>query len=697
MPKTSSLYLASLEPTTGSLFISIGLMDILKSRYEKVAFFRPVIKTKSKIDGDITFMREHFAMVQSYEESFCFDVEEVEKMLSEEELDLFLTKIITHYKQLEENYDFILIEGLPRSLFSGTLDFDINLHLSKNLSTPFIPILNAKEKASRAIYDEIKLEEEIIQKAGVQHFCTFVNRVSSTHLSAIKHLVQSNPTDAMSFFLPHSPELDTPSLQEVKNALNAKMLLGDEDTLDNIVKQSKIAAMTLENYLPRIQEGSLVIVPADRMDVIIATFVSFYAKASPNIAGLMLTGDILPNKTMMELLENFHVIELPILSVKTDTYTTASIVDSVRSRITAKSVRKIALAKGIFEANINRELILQELQESPAKIMTPMMFTYTLFERARQNRQRIVLPESSDDRVLRAAEILLRRDVADIILLGNKKEVEHHASLLSLDLSKAKIIDPEKSSLQERFITTFFELRKEKGLSLEASKDAMVHPNYFATMMVHLGEADGMVSGAMHTTGDTIRPALQIIKTKEKGMIVSSLFFMCMQTRVLVYADCAVNQDPSDEELAQIATASAQTAKDFNIEPRVAMLSYSTGGSGQGSAVDKVRTATQIVRSTHPELLIEGPIQYDAAIDADVAKSKLPHSKVAGKATVFIFPDLNTGNNTYKAVQRSAGAIAIGPILQGLKKPINDLSRGCSVEDIINTVAITAIQAQENT
>ncbi len=695
MPKTSSLYLASLEPTTGSLFISIGLMDILKSRYEKVAFFRPVIKTHAKQDGDITFMREHFVMVQTYEESFCFDVQEVEKMLAQEQRDLFLTKIITQYKQLEEKYDFILIEGLPRSLFSGTLDFDINLHLAKNLSTPFIPILNAKEKASRSIYDEIKLEEEIIQNAGVQHFCTFVNRVKQEQLSAVNHLVQSNPTQVMNFFLPHSPELDTPSLQEIKHALNAKMILGGEDALDNIVKQSKIAAMTLENYLPRIKEGSLVIVPADRMDVIIATFVTFYAKSAPNVAGIILTGDIHPNKTMMELLENFHVIELPILSVKTDTYTTASIVDDVRSRISAKSVRKIALAKGIFEAHVNRDAILQELQENPAKIMTPMMFTYTLFKRARDNRQRIVLPESSDARVLRAAEILLRRDVADIILLGNKKEIEHHAALLSLDLSKAKVIDPETSTMQERFVNTFYELRKAKGLSLEAARDTMVHSNYFATMMVHLGEADGMVSGAIHTTGDTIRPALQIIKTKEEGMIVSSLFFMCMQTRVLVYGDCAVNQNPDQKELAQIAISSARTAKQFGIEPRVAMLSYSTGVSGHGTAVEKVREATALVRSSCPDIPVEGPIQYDAAIDANVAKSKLPDSEVAGKATVFIFPDLNTGNNTYKAVQRSSGAIAIGPVLQGLKKPINDLSRGCSVEDIINTVAITAIQAQE--
>jgi len=695
MAKTSSLYLASLEPTTGSLLMSIGLMDLLKSRYEKVAFFRPVIKDRNKIDGDITFMREHYNMSQSYEDSYCFDATEVGNMLSQKQASLLITKIITHFKKLEEEYDFILIEGLPRSLFSATLDFDINLRLAKNLSTPFIPVLNAKGKNSRAVYDELKLEEEITLKAGVNHFCTFVNRVEETHLSAIRHLVQSNPTKTDSYFLPQNDELDTPSLLEIQIALDANIILGEEHALDNIVKQSKIAAMTLENYLPRLKEGSLVIVPADRMDVIIATFISFYSKSSPNVAGIVLTGDITPNKTMMELLENFHVIELPIMSVKTDTFTTASKVDAVRSRITPRNTRKLALAKGIFEANVNRDSILHGLQETPTHIMTPSMFTYTLFERARQKRQRIVLPESSDERILRAAEILLRRDVAEIILLGNKKEIEHQASLLSLDLSKATIIDPATSSMIEEFSNTFFELRKAKGLSLHAARDAMGHVNYFATMMVHLNKADGMVSGAIHTTGDTIRPALQIIKTKEEDMIVSSLFFMCLETRVLVYGDCAINQDPNEKELAQIAIASAQTAATFGIVPRVAMLSYSTGSSGKGSAVDKVKAATKRVQASHPELLVEGPIQYDAAIDSNVAKTKLPDSQVAGKATVFIFPDLNTGNNTYKAVQRTAGAIAIGPVLQGLKKPVNDLSRGCSVDDIINTVAITAIQAQE--
>jgi phosphate acetyltransferase len=383
------------------------------------------------------------------------------------------------------------------------------------------------------------------------------------------------------------------------------------------------------------------------------------------------------------------------LSIDDDTYTTAMKVNQVPATITPKSERKIALAMGLFSSNVDIKTIEDRITSTSSHIITPMMFEYNLFERARLNRKKIVLPESQDERILRATEILLRREVVDIVLLGKKEEIEYKSSSLGLDISKAQIINPEDSPLMEEFIHEFYNLRKAKGLSLEIAKDAMAHSNYFATMMVYKGYADGMVSGAVHTTQDTIRPALQIIKTKPDTSIVSSLFFMCLDTKVLVYGDCAVNQDPNAQELAQIAISSADTAVMFGIEPKVAMLSYSTGSSGKGEDVEKVREATNIVKKMRPDILIEGPIQYDAAIDQSVAKTKLPNSKVAGQATVFIFPDLNTGNNTYKAVQRSSGAIAIGPVLQGLNKPVNDLSRGCLVADIVNTVAITGIQAQE--
>jgi phosphate acetyltransferase len=381
------------------------------------------------------------------------------------------------------------------------------------------------------------------------------------------------------------------------------------------------------------------------------------------------------------------------LSTSWDTYQSVVKINEIKVKITPDSSRKIALAMGLFFDNIDAKSILIHLNTPTHHSMTPAMFQYTLFEKARNNKKTIVLPESEDERILRASEILLRRGVANIILLGDREEILHRAGILGLDLSDAQIIDPNTSYLRERFIDEFYHIRQHKGLQIQAAHDAMAHGNYFGTMLVYKGLADGMVSGAIHTTADTVRPALQIIKTAPGISIVSSVFFMCLETQVLVYGDCAVNQNPDANELAQIAISSAKTAKAFGIEPRVAMLSYSTGESGSGEDVEKVKAATHIAKTIDPSLLIEGPIQYDAAIDSNVASIKLPHSDVAGKANVFIFPDLNTGNNTYKAVQRSSGAIAIGPVLQGLNKPINDLSRGCLVEDIVNTVAITAIQA----
>ena len=350
---------------------------------------------------------------------------------------------------------------------------------------------------------------------------------------------------------------------------------------------------------------------------------------------------------------------------------------------------------GLFNSAVDMEELNELIQQESTTLLTPIMFEYSLFQRARISKQKIVLPEGLDERILRAAETVLRRDVVDIVLLGNRAEIRHQSGVLGLDISKAEIIDPHDSPLLEKFAKEFYRLRKHKGIPLDAAFDLVTSLSYFGTMMVHMGYADGMVSGAIHTTQETIRPALQIIKTKPETPIVSSLFFMSFETRVLVYADCAINQDPSAEELAMIAITTADTAQRFGIEPRIAMLSYSTGSSGKGADVEKVALATRIAQEKRPDLLIEGPIQYDAAIDPVVASKKLPGSEVAGRATIFIFPDLNTGNNTYKAVQRSSGAVAIGPVLQGLKKPINDLSRGCLVADIVNTVVITAIQAAQ--
>jgi phosphate acetyltransferase len=385
---------------------------------------------------------------------------------------------------------------------------------------------------------------------------------------------------------------------------------------------------------------------------------------------------------------------MPILSVDADTFTTAIKVSEVTGNIVPENARKITTALGMFEAGVNIKELSEKLAVTRSTRVTPLMFEYDLVQRAKANKQHIVLPEGREGRILQAAELLLLRQVCDITLLGNPDKIRQKIAELGVKLDKANIIDPATSDLRADYGDTYYELRKQKGISKEAAFDIMADASYFGTMMVYKGHADGMVSGSINTTAHTIRPSLEFVKTKPGCSIVSSVFLMCLADRVLVFGDCAVNPNPDEKQLAAIAISSADTAAAFGIEPRVAMLSYSTGASGTGKDVEKVKEATRLAKEARPDLKIEGPLQFDAASDPDVARVKLPKSEVAGNATVFIFPDLNTGNNTYKAVQRSANAVAIGPVLQGLNKPVNDLSRGCTVADILNTVAITAIQAQ---
>ena len=453
--------------------------------------------------------------------------------------------------------------------------------------------------------------------------------------------------------------------------------------------------MNLPNFLDYVVEGALVIAPGDRSDIILGGLATAFSETYPNIAGFLLTGGLTPEPQVQRLIEGVKKSPTPIISVDTDTYTTAMNVSAVRAVITPDNERKIATALGLFESRVDLAALGDRITGVRSVRVTPIMFEYQLIERARSKRQHIVLPEGWEERILRSSEVLLRRKVCDITLLGNEKEIQQKTASLGLNLEGVNIVNPARSEWLADFAKTYYELRKHKGISEEMAADAMTDVSYFGTMMVHKGIAGGMVSGAVHTTAHTIRPSFEIVKTKPGCSIVSSVFLMCLADRVLVYGDCAVNPNPNSEQLADIAISSAETASLFGVEPRIAMLSYSTGESGKGESVEAVRKATEIARERRPDLKIEGPIQYDAAVDTSVAKTKLPESEVAGHATVFIFPDLNTGNNTYKAVQRSADAIAIGPVLQGLNKPVNDLSRGALVTDIVNTVVITAIQAQQ--
>jgi phosphate acetyltransferase len=686
-----SLYITASQKNAGTLFVSLGLMEILKRNLHRVAFFRPIIASRHKRDNDIEFIRERYGLAMEYEQCFGCDVAYVEEMFAKGKRDTLVNELLEKFKQLEAEYDFVLCEGIQRSVLGMNTGYDLNLTLAQNFSSAIVSVVSAKDLTTQDIYEEILIENKNIIDKGSQPFATFVSRIEAKKRKIVEQKLKDYTYDV--YYLEELEELSLPILEDVIETLGAKKLLFSENDHTRVVRAFRVAALGVDNFLAQIQEDDLVVVPADRSEIILALFGSLYSSAYPNISGILFPFAMDAHPNIKKLIEGLKGHKIPILSVATDTYETAQNLSKVYARLRVKSERKIALALGLFSASVDAKVIEEKISHIQSDVMTPLMFTYKIFELARQNKKKIVLPESQDERILRAAEILLRRNVVDLVLLGAIEQIKENSLQLGLDLSQAELIDPLTSSWHEAFAEELYALRKEKGLSLEAAKEMMGEGSYFATMMVHKGYADGMVSGAIHSTADTIRPALQIIKTTSDVSVVSSVFFMCLKTKVLVYGDCAVNLDPDAAMLADIAIASATTARAFGIEPKVAMLSYSTGESGSGADVEKVREATALVKAKRPQLLVEGPIQYDAAIDKEVAHTKLPDSQVAGEASVFIFPDLNTGNNTYKAVQRSSGALAIGPILQGLNKPVNDLSRGCSIDDIVNTVAITAIQA----
>ncbi len=689
--KTTSLYISSQGKNSGTLFTTMGMMEILKRNIPRVAFFRPIIFREDKLDGDINFIKNYYDLDMDYDDCWGYDVDFVEKKISQNKTNELINLLIKKFKRLESKYDFVLCEGIRRSFLTNTINFDINILIAQNFNVPMINIINAKDNSPAEIYENILIENKNLEDEGCTHFATFVNRLDKKQHEVVSRKLKDYNLSV--FLMPEVQELTYLTISDIIEGLDAEVISMRDIDYSRVIKAFKVVALSLNNFLEHIQEGELVIVPADRSEILLGLLGALYSKNYPNIAGIVFPFNMKMHPNIEKLVEGLDIFTIPILSVPTDTFTTAKNISQLNSRLRINSNRKIALALGLFNEHVNIDEIEKKIQSTYRDIMTPIMFEYKLFELASKDKKTIVLPESDDERILHAAEIILKRNVANIVLLGNKQEIQDRYLRLGLNLDAANIINPKTSSLMDEFIESFYEMRKDKGLSLEVAEDALQHVNYFATMMVHLGYADGMVSGAIHSTGDTIRPALQIIKTMPDVSIVSSVFFMCLKTKVLVYGDCAVNINPNAQELSEIAISSSKTAASFGLDPKVAMLSYSTGDSGSGADVDKVKEATNIVKNKFQTLNIDGPMQYDAAINKQVADKKLPNSSVAGDANVLIFPDLNTGNNTYKAVQRSSGAVAIGPILQGLNKPINDLSRGCLVDDIVNTVAITAIQA----
>lgn len=697
MIMSKGIYVATIEANSGKSIVVLGLMRMLLGKTAKVGYFRPIIgdKENGELDNHINTVLSHFELDINYKKTYAFTRSEVLQKYNQGKSGEVIDEIIKKYKHLEERFDYVLVEGTDFSEESSIIELDINLLVSKNLSLPVIIVSHGDNKTNEELVDSIQLAyNTFIEEVDV--LSIMVNKVHTDNVNILKTALKERINNGTNIsVIPKIQSLSNPTIKEIVKALDGQIILG-KDLINNQTENFGVGAMQLRNYLTHLKENTLVITPGDRADLILGALQANISKNYPKISGIILTGGIIPEPPILKLIEGLSSI-VPIVSVSGGTYSVTNSIGAIKSKIYADNTEKINTSISTFEKYVDTDKLSEKLITFQSDIFTPRMFQYNLLQRALKDKKHIVLPEGNDDRILKATARLIETQVVDITLIGDEEKIRNRVEKLDipLDINKINIITPTQSPHFEDYTNTLYELRKHKNVNLAMAKDLMADVSYYGTMMIYKGHADGMVSGALHTTQHTLRPALQFIKTKPGANIVSSIFFMCLEDRVSIFGDCAINPNPNAEQLAEIAISSAKTAKDFGIEPKVAMLSYSSGTSGEGEDVDIVRNATEIVKKQVPELKIEGPIQYDAAVDMRVGKSKLPNSEVAGQASVLIFPDLNTGNNTYKAVQRETGALAIGPMLQGLNKPVNDLSRGCTVDDIYSTVIITAIQAQE--
>ncbi|WP_086475635.1 phosphate acetyltransferase [Arenibacter amylolyticus] len=694
---SKAVYIATTGPDSGKSIVSLGLMQQLLGKTAKVGYFRPIIDDYKLggIDNHINTMISHFDLKLSFQESYAYTRSQVILKKNQGREEEIISTIISKYKAMEEQCDFVLVEGTSFSGEGALIEWDINVLIAKNLGIPAIIISSGVGKTLEEFVGNMQMAYDSFKDKGVEVLSIIANKVQQENVElAINGLKKDLPSHVLIHAIPLNPVLANPSIKEIVETLDGKVLFGG-NFINNQAGAFSVGAMQLRNYLTFLKEDSLVITPGDRADIILGALQAHESANYPSISGIVLTGGVIPEDSIIKLIEGLSDV-VPIISVKGGTFAITNKIGAIKSQIYAENKQKITTSILDFEKYVDVEMLTDRLITFQAEGITPRMFQHQLLKKAQGHKKHIVLPEGTDERILRAAVKILASKAAKITLLGNPEQILDKISKLDIDLDveQLEIVEPKTSPMFQEYAATLHELRKHKNVNLAMARDLMEDVSYFGTMMVHKGHADGMVSGAAHTTQHTILPALQFIKTAPGVSVVSSVFFMCLEDRVSIFGDCAINPNPTAEQLAEIAISSASSSQAFGIEPRIAMLSYSSGSSGQGQDVDRVRKATELVKQLRPDLKVEGPIQYDAAVDMEVAKSKLPNSKVAGRANVFIFPDLNTGNNTYKAVQRETGALAIGPMLQGLNKPVNDLSRGCTVSDIYNTVLITAIQAQ---
>ncbi|MFD7593067.1 phosphate acetyltransferase [Kitasatospora sp. NPDC059812] len=709
-----SVYVTGIDRGDGRQAVELGVMELLTRQVDRVGVFRPLVHAHAGApagrraggepgsDHVVELLRGRYRIDLPSSELYGLSYEEAAALQAAQGQDELVSTLVDRFRALERRCQAVLVLGTDFADTNIPDELAFNARLANEFGAAVLPVVGGHAEDPEAVIAEVRNAHRAFTDLGCETLAMIANRVAPGAKQRIQRkLTEKLPIPA--YVIPEEPALAAPTVAQLVETTGAEVLLGDAAGLARDVRGFVFGGAMLPTFLDALTEGALVVTPGDRADLVIGSLAA-HAAGAPPIAGVLLTLGQHPGPNVMALAARLAP-GTPVAVVPEGSWPTAATLTHLEGKLTAASPRKAEIALGLFELHVDTAELTNLIEVGRSERVTPMMFEHELLERARASRRHVVLPEGTEERVLRAAEILLRRNICDLTLLGEADAVRRKAAGLGIDLpqeqpggdrAQVRIVDPTTSPLRRQFAELYARLRAHKGMTVELALDVVTDVSYFGTLMVQEGIADGMVSGAVHSTAATIRPAFEVIKTSPGAAIVSSVFFMCLADKVLVYGDCAVNPDPDAQQLADIAIQSAATAAQFGVEPRVAMLSYSTGTSGSGADVDKVRKATELVRELRPDILVEGPIQYDAAVDAHVAATKLPGSAVAGRATVLIFPDLNTGNNTYKAVQRSAGAVAVGPVLQGLRKPVNDLSRGALVQDIVNTVAITAIQAQDD-
>jgi len=692
-----TFFLAPAGVDVGLTTIALGLVSALDRRGIRVAFFKPITQKREGDDGPDRSI--HFVgATTTLRPVDPIPLTVATRMIADQGLDALMGQVIAAYDRSTESAEIIVVEGLLQAAGDPYLGL-VSQELVKTLNAQVILVASGAGKTTDQIDDQIEYDAKLF--GGLEKILgVIVNRHQSGEEEPLltllaryrsKSRLLRRPPLHLIGVVPQSQELTYCRTIDVQRHLNAK-ILSTGDLEKRRVKSTHLLARTVPNLLHTLTPGAILLTPADRSDTIIA--IAMAALSHIPIAGLVLVGDTPLDERVIEFCRPAFETGLPLLRVESSSYDTATQLHRLSSEVPIDDLERIQGAIDHAAQCLDVDWLISQSKKELEFRLSPAAFLHQLSERARKANTRIVLPEGTEPRTVRAAAICCRRGIARCVLLGNPAEIESVAKSQDLELPEnLEILDPAIS--RTKYVASLFEARKHKGLSMEMAASQLEDNVVLGTMMLALGEVDGLVSGAVHSTANTIRPALQIIKTKKSAKAVSSIFFMCLPEQVLVYGDCAVIPDPDSEALADIAVQSADSAAAFGIPPRVAMISYSTGESGSGADVEKVREATKLAKEKRPDLLIDGPLQYDAAFIPDVAKAKAPNSPVAGRATVFIFPDLNTGNTTYKAVQRSANVVSIGPMLQGLKRPVNDLSRGALVDDIVYTIALTAVQTTQ--